>query len=168
MQGAVDKRIESEIKRIETYKKINKFPSNWYYLGPLIENGLPNYNIFMFSWKGKDGSYLEGGIYTAKIQLQGDLRTNAPKVYMEDKFKHMHVYGHGLVCFPFIDQYKWRPSITIFEIATELEKMLDNQPDITSPANEKMKQLYEKNTQDYFDCLKEQAKQFALNSPYQP
>ncbi|KAL4498472.1 hypothetical protein ABPG72_013278 [Tetrahymena utriculariae] len=167
MQG-VDKRIQTEIQRIETYKKINKFPQNWFYLGPLIENGLPNYSTFLFSWKGKEGSCLQSGIYTAKIVLQGDLKTNAPKVYMEDKFTHMHVYGHGLVCFPFIDQYKWKPSISIFEIATELEKMLDMLPDITSPANEKMKQLFEKNPQDYYDFLKEQAKRFELNKPYQP
>ncbi|EAS02706.1 ubiquitin-conjugating enzyme (macronuclear) [Tetrahymena thermophila SB210] len=166
MQG-IDKRIQSEISRIETYKKINRFPANWSYLGPLIENGLPNYNTFIFSWKGKDGN-LAGGVYTARIVLQGDLRVNAPKVYMDDKFTHMHVYGHGLVCFPFIDQYKWKPSISIFDIATELEKMLDLPPDISSPANEKMKQLYEKNPQEYYDYLKDQATRFANNIPYQP
>jgi len=69
---------------------------------------------------------------------------------MMDSFEHMHVFGHGLVCFPFLDNFKWKPTITIIDIAQELEKMLNLPPDITSPANEKLKNLYLENKEKYF------------------
>lgn len=111
---------------------------------------------------------MKDGIYNAQIKLNGDLATNAPKVYMMDSFEHMHVYGHGLVCFPFVDNYKWKSTISIIDIALELEKMLNSGPDITSPANERLKNLFNESPEKYNEFMVNQAKVFTNKIPYNP
>lgn len=84
---------------------------------------------------------------------------------MLDKFLHMHVYGHGEICFPFVDRSRWKPSTTLIDVAQELEDMLNLPPDITSPAHYNMKELYNKSPEEYFKHLREQAKSMKDNQP---
>lgn len=105
--------------------------------------------MFDFSWKAEEG-YLEGGVYNAQFKISGNLSTVPPKAVMLDKFTHMHVYGHGDVCFPFVDRTAWKSNISLIDVAQELEDMLNLEPDIKSPAHLAMKELYIKSPEEYF------------------
>lgn len=125
MNGSgISKRLENELKRINSAQRNNKLPPHWIYLGPRIDsNGLPNYTIIDFCWLGVTGN-IKGGVYNAEFHISHNLEEKGPEVKMLDGFEHMHVYGHGRVCFPFCDKL-WRSSNTLIDIANELEKMLD-------------------------------------------
>lgn len=143
MQEGMNKRLENELKRINAALRNKKLPENWLYLGPHIESSnLPNYNKIDFCWRGVSGN-MKGGVYNAEFDLEGDLNSKPPKVKILNEFRHLHVYGHGRVCFPYCDQ-KWRSSNTLIDVASELEMMLELPPDISSPAHYGMRDLFNK------------------------
>ena len=98
---------------------------------------------------------MKGGIYNAQIKLPNDLATTPPRVYMMNNFQHMHVYAHGMVCFPFIDMNKWKPTIQIIDIAQELEKMLIQPPDPNDSANLNMLNIFKKNPEEYYQFIRD-------------
>jgi len=72
-----------------------------------------------------------------------------------NNFQHMHVYAGGMVCFPFIEYDKWKPTITIIDIAQELEKMFIQPPNILSSANLNLLNMFNENPDKYYKFLRD-------------
>lgn len=73
----------------------------------------------------------------------------------------MHIYLNGDICLPLVNPLYWLASTTIFHIGKGIIDMLHGTPNPKDPATYDMRDLFEKNPEEYFDFLRKQAKEFA-------
>lgn len=117
----------------------------------------------MFKWKceipGPRDSVWEKGTYRLNMDFPKDYPLRPPRCYFKPTMPHPNVYPSGTVCLSILNEEEdWRPSITIKMIVTGIQKMLKEEPNLTSPAQLEPTQLYKKNREKYYV----DAKKFAL------
>ena len=68
---------------------------------------------------------------------------------------HPNIYPSGTVCLSILnDEEDWKPHITVKTILTGIQKLLKDEPNIESPAQQEPLQLYKTNKEAYLKKVK--------------
>jgi ubiquitin-conjugating enzyme E2 I len=126
------------------------------------EDGSFNLMIWDVIIPGKSGTVWEG----ARFKLQFDFPDDYPSVPPKCKFVpvifHPNIYPSGTVCLSILDSEKdWRPSISIFQLLTGIQDLLDN-PNNNDPAQSEPCLLLRHNPTEYHRKLVAQTKLFTI------
>lgn len=74
---------------------------------------------------------------------------------------HPNVYPSGTVCLSILNEEEdWKPHITVRQILMGIQKLLKDEPNINSPAQQEPLNLYKNNREQYL----QKVRTFATNS----
>lgn len=74
---------------------------------------------------------------------------------------HPNIYPSGTVCLSILNEEEdWKPPITVKQILLGIQKLLKEEPNIESPAQQEPLTLYKTSRDEYF----KKVKAFAMNS----
>lgn len=78
---------------------------------------------------------------------------------------HPNIYPSGTVCLSILnDEEDWKPHITVKQILLGIQKLLHDEPNIESPAQQEPLMLYKNNREEYL----KKAKLFAMQTKSKP
>lgn len=102
----------------------------------------------------------ENGYFPLTLQFGEEYPVKPPKCQFPAKFYHPNVYPSGTVCLSILNEDEgWRPSITVKQILTGIQDLLDN-PNPDSPAQSDAYVEYVNNRKLYAKKIKDQARNF--------
>ena len=118
----------------------------------------------MLKWKcdipGPKDSVWEQGIYRLNIEFPKDYPLKPPRCFFKPVIPHPNIYPSGTVCLSILNEEEdWKPSITLKQILLGIQKLLKDEPNMTSPAQLEATKIYKQDKQKY----NRQAKEFALS-----
>mmetsp|Transcript_5372 Transcript_5372/g.19641 ORF Transcript_5372/g.19641 Transcript_5372/m.19641 type:complete len:160 (+) Transcript_5372:49-528(+) len=124
----------------------------------------PDGSINLMRWQciipGKAGTDWENGYFPLTLQFGEEYPVKPPKCQFPAKFYHPNVYPSGTVCLSILNEDEgWRPSITVKQILTGIQDLLDN-PNPDSPAQSDAYVEYVNNRKLYAKKIKDQARNF--------
>lgn len=98
----------------------------------------PDGSLNLMSWQagipGRTGTDWEGGVYKVNMSFSQDYPSKPPIVKFTPPLYHPNVYPSGTVCLSILSEDKdWKPSVTINQILTGIQDLLD-QPNMGDPA----------------------------------
>lgn len=130
---------------------------------------------------GKKGTIWEGGHYPLKISFSNEYPARPPKVRLffcgdtqdnyadmrthvqcsfDKGFYHPNIYPSGTVCLSILNEdEQWRPSITLKQILTGIQDLLDT-PNEKSPAQSEAFMDFTQRRKTYERKVKEQVKKY--------
>ena len=159
-------RLLNEEKNIKNPFKAGKIKKNIQSIAPRQINSKKD----LFNWEilleGRVNSLWEGGIYIIRLQFTEDFPLKPPKASFNKGFLHIHVYEDGDICSPILTEGNWK-NFDIITIANYLEELIHQDPDINSPANDKLKHIYCYNQEKYNDLIKLQANYYKNNETFE-
>lgn len=115
----------------------------------------------MLKWEceipGPKGSVWEGGIYRLTMDFANDYpvryfisESRPPKCVFKPVLPHPNIYPSGTVCLSILnDEEDWKPHITIRQLLLGIQKLLADEPNINSPAQQEPLNLYKNNREEY-------------------
>jgi len=157
------KRLIQEEKQVqEAYDKGTLKKDEVISFKPVMKNGLKDLYEWELLVKGKPGSLWEGGVYKIMLYVPWYFPERPPKVKFipapsKDRFQHVHVYGDGKLCLDLIDAKVFRADINFVQIAEAIYNIVYRDPNINSPANLTLNEIYQKDKVQYEAIVKEQA-----------
>lgn len=95
---------------------------------------------------GKNGSIWEGGVYKLSIQFSSKYPVDAPKCKFIPPLPHPNIYPSGYICLSLLSD--WKPSITLKQLLLGVQQLFD-EPNLKSPANGEMYELYRHSISKY-------------------
>jgi len=150
-------RLQNEEKKIKEKIANRQFPAN-IKITPVIENNSKN----LFKWnleiKGRGGTLWEGGTYRFLIEYQDSILKPPIVTVLNKEFRHIHLYEDKKVCLGIIAEGLWNAETPLYMIATEIEDLIHREPNLTSPADYKLGDIYYKTPEEYDKIIKEVAK----------
>ena len=82
-----------------------------------------------------------------------------PKCVFDPVLPHPNIYPSGTVCLSILnDEEDWKPNITVKTILLGIQKLLKDEPNIESPAQQDPLSLYKTNRPAYEENVKKFAK----------
>ena len=73
---------------------------------------------------------------------------------------HPNIYPSGTVCLSILNEEEdWKPHITVKQILLGIQKLLKDEPNIESPAQQEPLNLYKNNKEEYLKRVKNFAQQ---------
>lgn len=120
----------------------------------------------MFVWEakipGKVDTDWEGGLFSVTMEFSEDYPSRPPKCRFEPPLFHPNVYPSGTICLSILNEEEgWRPAITIKQILTGIQDLLDD-PNPDSPAQSEAFNLYQRNREAYKVRVRHEAKKNAV------
>ncbi len=117
----------------------------------------------MMRWKceipGPKDSVWEKGTYRLYMEFPKDYPLKPPRCFFKPVLPHPNIYPSGTVCLSILNEEEdWKASITIKQILLGIQKLLKDEPNLTSPAQLEATKLYRKDKEKYY----KQAREFAL------
>ena len=105
-------------------------------------------------WKceipGPKGSVWEKGTYKLTIEFPKDYPLKPPRCFFKPALPHPNIYPSGTVCLSILNEEEgWKPSIQIKQILLGIQKLLQDEPNLSSPAQTEATQLYRTNRDAY-------------------
>ena len=93
----------------------------------------------MLKWKcdipGPKDSPWEAGNYRLNIEFPKDYPLKPPRCFFKPVLPHPNIYPSGTVCLSILNEEEdWKPSISIKQILTGIQKLMKDEPNMTSPA----------------------------------
>ena len=89
------------------------------------------------------------------------LRVRPPKCVFKPVIPHPNIYPSGTVCLSILNEEEdWKPHITVKQILMGIQKLLKDEPNIDSPAQQEPLNLYKNNREEYM----KKVRIFAQNS----
>ena len=80
---------------------------------------------------------------------------------------HPNIYPSGTVCLSILNEEEdWKPHITIKQILLGIQKLLKDDPNIESPAQQEPLNLYKNNKEEYLRRVKAFAQQNRKKAPW--
>lgn len=80
---------------------------------------------------------------------------------------HPNIYPSGTVCLSILNEEEdWKPHITIKQILLGIQKLLKDDPNIESPAQQEPLNLYKNNKEEYLRRVKAFALQNRKKAPW--
>ena len=78
-----------------------------------------------------------------------------PKCMFKPVLPHPNIYPSGTVCLSILnDEEDWKPHITVKQILLGIQKLLKDEPNIESPAQQEPLTLYKTNREEYIKKVK--------------
>lgn len=78
-----------------------------------------------------------------------------PKCMFKPVLPHPNIYPSGTVCLSILnDEEDWKPHITVKQILLGIQKLLKDEPNIESPAQQEPLTLYKNNREQYIINVK--------------
>jgi ubiquitin-conjugating enzyme E2 I len=116
----------------------------------------------LFVWEagvpGKEGTDWEGGTYKVRMEFSEEYPSRPPKCKFVPPLFHPNVYPSGTICLSILNEEEgWRPAITIKQILTGIQDLLD-EPNPDSPAQSEAYQLFLNNREEYKRRVKSEAR----------
>ena len=122
------------------------------------EDGSNNLMLWSCGIPGKDGTDWAGGVYKLTMAFPDDYPSKPPNCKFTPVLFHPNVYPSGTVCLSILNAEKgWKPSITVKQILTGVQDLLDS-PNPEDPAQREPYQLLKKDKAAYSKRVKEEAK----------
>jgi hypothetical protein len=88
-----------------------------------------------------------------------------PKCVFKPVLPHPNIYPSGTVCLSILNEEEdWKPHITVKQILLGVQKLLKDEPNIDSPAQQEPLTMYKSNREEYI----KKVKAFALNTKKKP
>ena len=107
---------------------------------------------------GPKGTVWEEGHYKLTMEFPQDYPLKPPKCHFKPTLPHPNIYPSGTVCLSILNEEEdWKPAITISQILQGIQKLIKEEPNLNSPANEDPFKMY-KNNRDKYDKM---AREFA-------
>jgi len=98
----------------------------------------------------------EGGKYPLTIDFPDTFPTNPPKCFFPKGFLHINVFDSGQICLDVIKDAKWNLKMSIPDIMTAVQKLL-NDPNPNSAANGQLTKMLRR---EYDEIIRKQAKSY--------
>jgi len=158
------KRLQEEEKQVKTaFDKGALKKDEILSFKPVMKNGAKDLYEWELVIKGKPGTMWEGGIYRIMLNVPFYFPERPPKVKFmpppgKDRFNHVHVYGDGRLCLDLIDAKVFRADVSFIAIAEAIYNIIHAPPNISSPANLTLNDLYQNDKPKYESIILEQAK----------
>lgn len=129
---------------------------------PVMKNGMKDLYEWELIVKGKPGTIWEGGAFKIMLFVPWYFPERPPRVKFipppgRDRFQHVHVYGDGKLCLDLIDAKVFRSDVNFVQIAEAIYNIVHRDPNINSPANLAMNEIYQKDKAQYEAIIREQA-----------
>ncbi len=84
-----------------------------------------------------------------------------PKCVFKPVLPHPNIYPSGTVCLSILNEEEdWKPHISVKQILEGIQKLLKDEPNIDSPAQQEPLTLYKNNREEY----NKRVKNFALGN----
>lgn len=121
-------------------------------------------SVNLLKWEcripGKAGTIWEAGSYPVTMEFTEDYPSKPPKCKFPPAFFHPNIYPSGTVCLSILNEDEgWRPSITVKQILTGIQDLLDS-PNPLSPAQSEAFVQFTQDRVGYEKKVKQQALQF--------
>lgn len=107
---------------------------------------------------GKTGTLWEGGLYRVLIKFSDSYPAAAPECIFTPPIPHPNVWTTGKICLSIIS-YGWKPAITVKQILLGIQELM-SEPNLKSPANGGMYELYRGNRKEYDNSVRAFAARF--------
>jgi ubiquitin-conjugating enzyme E2 I len=119
----------------------------------------------MLKWQceipGPKESPWEGGSYLLTMDFAHDFPVRPPKCVFKPVIPHPNIYPSGTVCLSILNEEEdWKPHITVKQVLLGIQKLLKDEPNIESPAQQEPLTLYKSNKEEYI----KRAKAFAMGT----
>jgi len=129
----------------------------------------PDGTLNLMNWEcaipGRKSTPWDGGLYRLRMIFKDDYPSTPPKCKFEPPLFHPNVYPSGTVCLSLLDDEKdWRPAITIKQILTGIQELL-NDPNIKDPAQAEAYTIFCQNRLEYEKRVRAQAK--SMSTPFE-
>ncbi|BDA42777.1 Sumo-conjugating enzyme ubc9 [Coccomyxa sp. Obi] len=126
---------------------------------------LPDGSTNLMKWNchipGKPNTDWEGGYFPLTMEFSEEYPAKPPKCKFQPGFFHPNIYPSGTVCLSILNEDEgWRPSITVKNILTGIQDLLDD-PNPKSPAQAEAFMMFTQQKAEY----KRRVKQQALKNP---
>ncbi|EIE24564.1 E2 ubiquitin-conjugating-like enzyme [Coccomyxa subellipsoidea C-169] len=106
---------------------------------------------------GKPGTDWEGGYFPLTMEFSDEYPAKPPKCKFKPSFFHPNIYPSGTVCLSILNEDEgWRPSITVKNILTGIQDLLDD-PNPKSPAQAEAFMMFTQQKVEYRKRVKQQA-----------
>lgn len=144
MNSIRTKRLLVELKKIQEYNQTN---INNIYISSYEED----INKFMAIILGPKDTLYEGGIFLFDINLPNDYPFQPPKfTFISPNFSkigriHPNLYENGKVCLSILNTWgneEWSSSLNIISICETIQSLLDNDPILHEPPNNRVDNNY--------------------------
>lgn len=118
----------------------------------------------LMRWKcfipGKQNTNWEGGYYPLVMEFSEDYPAKPPKCKFDAGFFHPNVYPSGTVCLSILNEEEgWRPSITVPQVLTGVQDLLDD-PNPLSPAQSEAYMMLQQQRRQYDVKVRQQAAKY--------
>lgn len=78
-----------------------------------------------------------------------------PKCVFKPVIPHPNIYPSGTVCLSILNEEEdWKPNITVKQVLLGIQKLLKDEPNIESPAQQEPLTLYKSNRDEYVKRVK--------------
>lgn len=109
---------------------------------------------------GKKDTGWDQGFYPLTMEFSEDYPSKPPKCKFPAGFFHPNIYPSGTVCLSILSEDDgWRPSITVKQILTGIQDLLDN-PNPQSPAQSDAFMLFTQDKTEYDRRVRQQAQRY--------
>lgn len=119
-----------------------------------------------FKWRlgirGKKGTLWEDGLYCATISFPFNYPDQPPEIIFDIDFEHIHIYESGNICLDLVNkELTYNISTSMSLIISEIDRLIHGSPNIKSPANAQLCNIYINNTKIYEERIKNNAKKLS-------
>ncbi len=146
------KRLINEDKQLKKKILSGTWPPN-IKIKPVIENGTKN----LFKWEiivdGRPDTLWENATYTFLVDFNENYFAG-PIVRAPDDMEHIHIYPDKIVCLGLINKDTWSVETDLYLIPIEIEDLIHREPNLYSPANSKLAELYKENREEYNNYIR--------------
>lgn len=89
------------------------------------------------------------------MDFSHDFPVRPPKCVFKPVLPHPNIYPSGTVCLSILNEEEdWKPHITVKQILLGIQKLLKDEPNIDSPAQQEPLTLYKNNREEYLKKVK--------------
>ncbi|KAL4466486.1 hypothetical protein ABPG72_016627 [Tetrahymena utriculariae] len=153
MEKIREKRINEELNNLERAKITKKLPQNIFY--QLIEKDgvLDDYKILV-SFKGRQETIWQNYEIKGILSFPADFPIEPPSFQFIENFQHIHVYSNGVICLPLITKDFWNTKTTVLNVIIQIEDLIHRPPNLASPANHLLSELYQNSIEQYENFIR--------------
>ncbi len=89
------------------------------------------------------------------MDFTNDFPVRPPKCMFKPVLPHPNIYPSGTVCLSILnDEEDWKPNITVKQILLGIQKLLKDEPNIESPAQQEPLNMYKSDKKKYLETAR--------------
>ncbi len=89
------------------------------------------------------------------MDFSNDFPVRPPKCMFKPVLPHPNIYPSGTVCLSILnDEEDWKPNITVKQILLGIQKLLKDEPNIESPAQQEPLNMYKNDKKKYLETAR--------------